>query len=426
VTSANVPNSGLTFVDNSQGCSAAVAELSGLLDVALDQFDIEGETSDQLQLQLKRLYDEAAKYSNSHLGDDGKLEQWQCTRHEAEIVSIAFACAAGVYQPDLDPSVPGFTFEKESHIAPSIGGTVKATDIFIVKDSSPQTKTNPLLPVMVVAIRGTASRVDRIVNLNGESRLVTTGDWKIRAHGGFLNGAESLTPSVAQKIAQEAKKNAVKHVLFTGHSAGGAVASLLFMNFLSRAISDYPSMKFSVVSFGAPPITQPDMNPTIMASDSSFARNCGLVLSMINEYDLVPRADQAYIRSLVDLYRSIYSLPPIPDDTAKESSTNFVIPRLSFESRSDDTEKRIQKVWSLPKPVYWHIGKLVVLKVKLANKKETEDDEWILNASVVTPQNFARLLFCNVDIHKRLRYQERVDMLLEGRFNGRTTWQTVD
>jgi len=42
VTSANIPNSGLTFVDNSQGCSAAVAELSSLLDVALENFDYEG------------------------------------------------------------------------------------------------------------------------------------------------------------------------------------------------------------------------------------------------------------------------------------------------------------------------------------------------------------------------------------------------
>jgi hypothetical protein len=42
VASANVPNSGLRFVDNSQGCSAAIAELSNLLDVALEKFDYEG------------------------------------------------------------------------------------------------------------------------------------------------------------------------------------------------------------------------------------------------------------------------------------------------------------------------------------------------------------------------------------------------
>jgi len=41
-TSQALPNSGLKFVDNSQGCSAAIVELSGLLDVALDKLDLDG------------------------------------------------------------------------------------------------------------------------------------------------------------------------------------------------------------------------------------------------------------------------------------------------------------------------------------------------------------------------------------------------
>lgn len=66
--------------------------------------------------------------------------------------------------------MPGFVLEKESRIEPSIGGTVKATDIFIAKAAVGSPRTNPLLPMMVVAVRGTASRVDRMVNLNGESK----------------------------------------------------------------------------------------------------------------------------------------------------------------------------------------------------------------------------------------------------------------
>jgi hypothetical protein len=77
--STKLPNSGLTFIDNSQGSSAAIAELSKLLDIALEQFDFEGEPSDQLQLQLQRLNKEAAKYTNSRLDDDGDatlVETW--------------------------------------------------------------------------------------------------------------------------------------------------------------------------------------------------------------------------------------------------------------------------------------------------------------------------------------------------------------
>jgi hypothetical protein len=39
---AAVPNSRFAFVDNSQGASAAVAELSGFLDLAVEEIDFQG------------------------------------------------------------------------------------------------------------------------------------------------------------------------------------------------------------------------------------------------------------------------------------------------------------------------------------------------------------------------------------------------
>jgi hypothetical protein len=41
--SAAAPNSGFVFVDNSQGASAAVAELAKSFDFALDQIDFDSE-----------------------------------------------------------------------------------------------------------------------------------------------------------------------------------------------------------------------------------------------------------------------------------------------------------------------------------------------------------------------------------------------
>ena len=43
-TSAALPTSGFTFVDNSQGASAAVAELSTALGTAFEQIELEGVT----------------------------------------------------------------------------------------------------------------------------------------------------------------------------------------------------------------------------------------------------------------------------------------------------------------------------------------------------------------------------------------------
>ena len=56
---------------------------------------------------------------------------------------------------------------------------------------------------------------------------------EVEAHSGFLNSAEILEPLISERI-KELAPPGVNHVLFTGHSAGGAVASLLYLSRLSR------------------------------------------------------------------------------------------------------------------------------------------------------------------------------------------------
>jgi acyl-CoA reductase-like NAD-dependent aldehyde dehydrogenase len=58
------------------------------------------------------------------------------------------------------------------------------------------------------------------------------------AHAGFLNGAENLMPFVSKKVKEITSHNQVRHILFTGHSAGGAVSSLLFAKHVFCAAVD--------------------------------------------------------------------------------------------------------------------------------------------------------------------------------------------
>ena len=51
------------------------------------------------------------------------------------------------------------------------------------------------------------------------------------AHAGFLNSAITLKDRVFKQIDDLNRNNHMKHVLFTGHSAGGAVASLLCLSY---------------------------------------------------------------------------------------------------------------------------------------------------------------------------------------------------
>lgn len=68
------------------------------------------------------------------------------------------------------------------------------------------------------------------------SRLAPENSTTLEAHSGFLNSAKALDKTVSQRINMYIRENAsnYSHVLFTGHSAGGAVASLLFLRYLAQ------------------------------------------------------------------------------------------------------------------------------------------------------------------------------------------------
>ena len=57
----------------------------------------------------------------------------------------------------------------------------------------------------------------------------------LTVHEGFLNSATRLSSLVARQLNRANKDTPGFHVIFTGHSAGGAVASLLFLKSLLEA-----------------------------------------------------------------------------------------------------------------------------------------------------------------------------------------------
>ena len=68
----------------------------------------------------------------------------------------------------------------------------------------------------------------------------------IKAHQGFANGIEKLVPNVVADLARVPEH---KHVIYTGHSLGGALATLL-------AVAHKPD---ELVTFGAPRVAGPEL-----------------------------------------------------------------------------------------------------------------------------------------------------------------------
>ncbi|RVX67150.1 hypothetical protein B0A52_08584 [Exophiala mesophila] len=378
---STIPNaSGLAFIDNSQGASAAVVELSSILDDAIEKLDLQGNLRDSVKRQLDILDHEASKYANSGVSEDAQFPYWNPTNHQVELVGIAWRCADNVYSADRPTYLAhGKRILQETHwINPSIGREDQDHD-----DG------------------GAGSR-------QAEQFL---------AHRGFLSAAESLLPLINAQLDQlrygeeddeQGHKSDDLHIILTGHSAGGAIASLLYLKILSESERSWPRFTFSCITFGSPPVVSEVGSFTASPSTFPASPQRGLSLSIINEYDLVTRADAPYIRCLAQLLRSIYQLPPLVEQSTDENQPS---PQsISFN----------QNEWPLPLPQYQHVGTLVVLQQTL------QHDQLALQALEIQPVDLAKMLFCRIKVHSRKVYNARVESLTSGRFNNLSPTKITD
>lgn len=164
-------------------------------------------------------------------------------------------------------------------------------------------------------------------------------------------------------------------------------------------LSIVSSLDLSLLTFGPPPATS--INVTALAKQQPRVKH---VLTFVNEFDIVPRLDRAYMLCLVDLYRSAYGLPPA---TADKSAR---IPQPT------DASKR----WEFPPPDHHIIGDIVILRSRIeygTPSQELQGDTLIthsqrLDAVQVAPRDFEQLLFCDLSAHKRRLYLERIQKLV--------------
>ena len=263
----------------------------------------------------------------------------------------------------------------------------------------------------------------------------------MEAHSGFLNSAEILEATISKRIKELAPAD-VKHVLFTGHSAGGAVASLLYLSYLSRRnaectlvtlylvmhvrmlISRLDGMfELSCITFGCPPVIR---SPLPSQAQSSHGKT--LVLNIINEFDVVTRADSNYILSLVNLYRSIYQMPPVRevnalDDGMLQGTESTAANHLNRNNTNSGS------LWATPRATYGHVGERVVLHMHMRDVPSSVEsdndisDELELKAYKVEAQAFERLLFCRYLVHRRIEYGKRIQLVALGYFNSITGWE---
>ncbi|OJD12191.1 hypothetical protein AJ78_07182 [Emergomyces pasteurianus Ep9510] len=307
-------------------------------------------------------------------------------------------------------------------------------------------KSEPVdnMNVIVFAIRGTHSFRDWATNMNSdpvapENFLDDRGNL---CHAGFLSVACRMVRPVAARLRQILDENPSRiscSLVITGHSAGGAIASLLYMHMLSETLkSDLIRMRdcfkrVHCITFGAPPVSLLPLQKPVGPGRERFQK--WLFFSFVNEGDPVPRADKAYVRSLVDLYISpAPPLPPSPstgpgENTSRKSSSMSLQQKLhllsgkkptgnvkSNHNRNNDLEKALDPmptvIWKTPPSSLCAAGSLILLR---GGDRETQknyvQDGGHAEAFLMKDHDLQDVVFGDPMMHVMELYEQRIEIL---------------
>lgn len=264
--------------------------------------------------------------------------------------------------------------------------------------------------LIVFAIRGSKwNLVDWAVNFRPAPKEPSgfLDDAGNACHAGFLQVAKAMVKPVAARLRQLVEQNpsrAGSSLLLTGHSAGGAVASLLYMHMLSTSCrSDLIDLiglfkRVHCVTFGAPPVSLlPLQKPNSEKSRKS------IFVAFANEGDPVVRADKQYICSLGRLVAA-----PAPILGVVSASRQ----RLKCGSKPASPSTATAPRWPVPEATLSNAGRVVLLRKKPGQPFGTE-------AVGVTDEQLRNVIFGDPSMHDMALYKSRIDSLAFAAVTGR-------
>lgn len=278
---------------------------------------------------------------------------------------------------------------------------------------------------IIFAIRGSQTFMDWAVNVNSApvSPSGFLDDPGNLCHSGFLSVARKMIKPVAARLRsllQEDPSRSGCSLLMTGHSAGGAIASLLYAHMLAEQTGSELGIladcfkRIHCITFGTPPLS---LLPLTKPHSPRYSKS--LFLSFINEGDPVPRADKAYVRSLLDLYTSPLPgtncmanlLPPAhrPRLALKAALKPGKRPNASRTSSAPARPERARSwCWRVPPGVLSNAGRLVVLRATQNGNVAADDD---VKAVLTTDAQLREVVFGDPIMHMMKLYARRVEVL---------------
>jgi hypothetical protein len=264
--------------------------------------------------------------------------------------------------------------------------------------------------LIVIAIRGSQWNVfDWAVNftVTPVAPIGFLDDESNACHSGFLQVASSMVRPVAARLRQLVEQDPSRvnsSLLFTGHSAGGAVANLLYLHMLSERVDSELTAFNGVfkrthcVTFGVPPMALlPLQNP------AKYDHKKYQFVSFINEGDPIVRADFDYIVSLMRLYTTRATEEP------KSSRGHGLRQKVSRQALkvhdAPSVKNRLPEVWPVPTATLSNAGRLVLLRETPGQRTKVEavsiSDEQLRGGKNGMPVVFGDLVMHHIDAYER-------------------------
>ena len=243
-----------------------------------------------------------------------------------------------------------------------------------------------------------------------------------------------------RSLLQEDPNRSRYSLLITGHSAGGAVAALLYCHMLAtstQAQSELNTLtgcfkRVHCVTFGAPPVS---LLPLDKPNTSTLRKS--LFLSFVNEGDPVARADKAYIRSLLDLYSSAApgqsSLNIITPPQLQPLITGFSKSSLAIhKTKKQHPPKPVSNptptppLWRVPEATLSNAGRIILLRSmqrydgKSSKQKTNEMMNEGIVAQTISDDLLRGVVWGDPVCHMMKIYARRIEILATNAVMGRT------
>jgi hypothetical protein len=246
-------------------------------------------------------------------------------------------------------------------------------------------------------------------------------------------------------LLQEQPGRSKYSLLITGHSAGGAVAALLYSHMLSTSPDTASELnaltgcfkRIHCVSFGAPPVS---LLPLTKPTDPYLRKS--IFMSFVNEGDPVTRADKAYVRSLLELLSApapsqsyVETIKPEPVKSKKtdhlaygswKSSSSLALHKAKAKKSKTTLAIPQTPLWPVPEAALSNAGRLVLLRSverpgsnSSKNRLHDRMNDGVV-AQIVTDDFLRGVVWGDPVCHMMRLYARRIEILATNAVMGRS------